>query len=255
MTLPASFLIETLDEKLVMEGEVIESKLIPPDVARHLKSRRIGRNEEVEFINGRGLRARARCEDPISLRYRVVEKKIESVFLPIIELCVPVVKQDLLTETITQATEIGVSKIQWLKCDHDQVPKNLKKPPSDRTTRVSKAAAEQCSRTWGMEISETRETIDALAADLEFTHIVADESLLLEGKIGFHGHTSVPKFLPKIRLYIGPEGGWSDRERQSFDSQNMIRLSLGSFILRVPTAVVAASFFLREQFQRSISEP
>lgn len=253
MTLPASFLIDSLDEKLVIEGEVLESKFISSEVARHLKSRRIVRGETVEFINGQGLRARLLCEDPISLRYRVTQKIIESVFLPVIELCVPVVKQELMTEVLTQATEIGVSRIQWLKCDHDQVSKSLKKPPHERSVRVSKAAAEQCSRTWTMEISEDWKTLSELMSHKEFAHIVADEALQLDGKIGFHDSAKASSLLPKLRLYIGPEGGWSANERQTFDSEGVLRLSLGSFILRVPTAVVAASFFLREHFQRSLA--
>ena len=49
-----------------------------------------------------------------------------------------------------------------------------------------------------------------------------------------------------ISFLIGPEGGFSDKERYDIlELQNVIRLSLGSRILRADTAAIAVASFLQ----------
>lgn len=45
-------------------------------------------------------------------------------------------------------------------------------------------------------------------------------------------------------ILIGPEGGWSEAEKQIFSTQEVGRLHLGKFTLRAETAAVAASIKL-----------
>ena len=45
----------------------------------------------------------------------------------------------------------------------------------------------------------------------------------------------------EILLAIGPEGGWAEDELQLFSKEGWISASLGSTILRVETAAIAAS--------------
>ena len=45
---------------------------------------------------------------------------------------------------------------------------------------------------------------------------------------------------PKLGIFIGPEGGWSDREIFLFEKRNVSVKSLGKQILRAETAAVAA---------------
>jgi 16S rRNA (uracil1498-N3)-methyltransferase len=44
-----------------------------------------------------------------------------------------------------------------------------------------------------------------------------------------------------IMLAIGPEGGWTEEELQSFQQAGWISASLGNTILRAETAAVAAT--------------
>ena len=49
-----------------------------------------------------------------------------------------------------------------------------------------------------------------------------------------------------ISFLIGPEGGFSDKERYSIlKLKNLIRLSLGSRVLRADTAAIVVASFLQ----------
>ncbi len=229
-------------------GEIVDSHLLSAEVKRHLKSRRIHRLEVVEFLNGSGTRIIAQCEDLPSFRFRIQEVKTEIALRPHIELCLPLIKHDLLAEALTQATEIGVARILWIRTEHDQVPKGLKKIPFERAQRITQAALEQCARPWSITVDEDWSSVSEILKDKSVDKIVADENLASLDKAGFTEH-HIPRFDKKVLLLIGPEGGWSQTERQAFDSSESYKLGLGNLVLRVPTAIVAACFFLRFQAQ------
>jgi RsmE family RNA methyltransferase len=48
-------------------------------------------------------------------------------------------------------------------------------------------------------------------------------------------------------LAIGPERGWSDRERKLLEDSGFLRLSLGERALRTETACVAATVLAMEK--------
>ncbi|MDR2177721.1 MAG: 16S rRNA (uracil(1498)-N(3))-methyltransferase [Treponema sp.] len=51
----------------------------------------------------------------------------------------------------------------------------------------------------------------------------------------------------KVVLAVGPERGWSDRERELFGKSGFLRLSLGERALRTETACVAAAALMLEK--------
>jgi 16S rRNA (uracil1498-N3)-methyltransferase len=51
-----------------------------------------------------------------------------------------------------------------------------------------------------------------------------------------------------VSLFIGPEGGWIDAERQEFSASGMPGASLGPSILRAETAVCAALAVLSQMW-------
>jgi len=239
-----SFFIEAHLDGGLLNGDIIGAEYFRSDLKKHLKSRRIARNEKVEFLNGSGLRIIAQCEDPQTFRYRILEIKKEAEIVPYIELCLPLIKQDLLSEALSQATEIGVSRIRWIRSEHDQVPKGLKKIPFERAERIAQAAIEQCARPWTISIDHDWTDISSLLENSEYEKVVADENLANKNFLGFSTEQSL-EISKKVLLFIGPEGGWSQNERQAFDSAKVHFLSLGNLVLRVPTAIVSAVFFLR----------
>jgi 16S rRNA (uracil1498-N3)-methyltransferase len=65
----------------------------------------------------------------------------------------------------------------------------------------------------------------------------------LEIYICEQGSTQEPEFLPdhKFGVFIGPEGGWSDSEKEQFAAKKIRHLGLGDFTLRAETAAIIAS--------------
>lgn len=238
-------MMESLRAPTVRVGDSLARDHFTKDITQHLKSRRIVRGERLEFLNGAGLRALCECEDVPSQRYRVVSVTEEPALNPRIELFIALPKGDALGETITQATEIGIAKIVFLKTEHAQIPKELTTPPLARAQRIADASCEQCSRAWRLEVQPDWTTFeDALKIDdFGTATVVADEALAEQNVLGFRDPP--PDGTTKYRLFVGPEGGWSERERQLFDGSSIHRLGLGSHILRMPTATVAAAFYLR----------
>jgi 16S rRNA (uracil1498-N3)-methyltransferase len=105
-----------------------------------------------------------------------------------------------------------------------------------RWIRIVREASEQSRRA---RLPEVVQTI-SLAAALE---TAADHRYVLEEQ-------TAPPFLlalpaqrapeDRVALLVGPEGGWTDRERETISASGWTAVSLGREILRADTAVIAA---------------
>ena len=205
---------------------------------QHMKARRLGAGEKFILLNGAGDIFTCAVIDKKLSNFTVERREESPALRPEIELCVSPPKGDDLWQLITQATEIGATSLVFVRSDHNQHPSAAKQPPADRAQRVSDAACEQCARPWLLRIDSEWRELSSLLPDSSYSHWVADEALA--------GKTDKQKVTgQKIRLYVGPEGGWSARERQIFDEAKCHRFSLGPLVLRVPTAGVAAIHHLR----------
>jgi 16S rRNA (uracil1498-N3)-methyltransferase len=149
-------------------------------------------------------------------------------------LCLALIKKDNFELVVQKATELGVTNIVPLLCEHSE-KKNLN---MDRLSKIAVEASEQSGR-----------------GDIPVIHPVSDISDLLslgvlpQQKILFHP-SGIPfeQFRavsePSVCAFVGPEGGWSDAELATFASFNILSISLGSQILRAETAAIAVSSLL-----------
>lgn len=228
-------------------GEILDSHL-DENVAQHVKVLRIKAGENLRFLDGQGLITEVTCKQ-IKPRptFAIVERKRAPALIPPLELCVSPPKGDAFRDVVAQATEIGATSIRFLRSDFGQYPAG-QPAPSDKAQRVSDSAAEQCVRAWRCEVLPGwHEALQTLA--LPGIHVVADEESAnaAQESIGFLSSApSLANLSPAapLRLYVGPEGGWSERER-TFFRDRAHSLSLGRLVLRVPTAAVAGLHWLR----------
>jgi RsmE family RNA methyltransferase len=72
--------------------------------------------------------------------------------------------------------------------------------------------------------------------------LISMDNIRPEGSIYSQSGTSRPAVLA-----IGPERGWSDRERDLFEDAGFLRLSMGKRALRTETACVAAAALMMEK--------
>ncbi len=154
-------------------------------------------------------------------------------------LCMALIKKDNFELVVQKATELGVSHIVPILCEHSE-KKNVRR---DRLQKIIVEASEQSGR------GDIPEICDATTIAL-----ILQAGQLPQEKIVFHpaGKEAGLSFeqwrasttAMSVAVFIGPEGGFSDKEIAQFKTFNIPVLSLGTQILRAETAGIAVASLL-----------
>ncbi len=163
-------------------------------------------------------------------------KKENSVLRKNIWLCVALIKKDNFELVVQKATELGVTNIIPVLCEHSE----KKKVNMERLKKITVEAAEQSGR-----------------GDIPKVHLatkiqdIFDSGILPQEKIVLHTEDgmTLEKYKSStnqasIAVFVGPEGGFSPKEMAMFKSYNLNVVSLGPQILRAETASIAISSLL-----------
>lgn len=135
-------------------------------------------------------------------------------------------KKDKNDWILQKCTELGVSHFIPLLADRsEKTGFNL-----ERAEKIIIEAAEQCGRS---DIPNVREPMHVQTALNEFKD-------KLQMFICEQDANGAELELDQAGVWIGPEGGWSDKEKEMFQAENMPHLNLHDFTLRAETACVAA---------------
>jgi len=127
-------------------------------------------------------------------------------------------------KTLPSLNEMGVSKISFVYCDFSQKNFKLK---LDRLQKILINSCQQCGRSDLMEIEILNSSDEFFKKYPDFIALDFNGKLLECNQ----------NFQFKNPIFIGPEGGFSEREKEKF--KEIIRLK--SFILRSETAACAIS--------------
>ncbi len=135
-----------------------------------------------------------------------------------------------------KATELGVGRIQPVMTDFTQVSR----VNTDRMAANAIEAAEQTGRTTIPSIDQPISLQNLLEDWPEGCHIIfCDEDYA--GTASFAFHKQVASLQGPAAILIGPEGGFSPRERDMIRGHKAaVPVSLGQNILRADTAMLAA---------------
>ena len=135
-----------------------------------------------------------------------------------------------------KATELGVGRIQPVMTDFTQVSR----VNTDRMAANAIEAAEQTGRTTIPSIDQPISLQNFLEDWPEGCHIIfCDEDYA--GTASFAFHKQVASLQGPAAILIGPEGGFSPRERDMIRGHKAaVPVSLGQNILRADTAMLAA---------------
>ena len=228
--------------RLFVEADLVKGATLSLDKEQahylgHVMRRSAG--DRLEIFNGR--------TDSFIAELTVISRKSASVQL--VELCSDFktspdlwflfapVKRTRLDFMVQKATELGVRHIQPVNTDYCQVSRvNL-----DRLSANAVEAAEQTGRLDVPSVGPFVSLYQLLAEWPADRHLIfCDEALSAD-------HQSNPlaqlrsKPITKAGLLIGPEGGFSDTERDQIRQIASVRpISLGPRILRSDTAALAA---------------
>jgi 16S rRNA (uracil1498-N3)-methyltransferase len=155
-----------------------------------------------------------------------------------ITLVLAIFKFDRMEWAIEKCTELGVSRIVPVisrRTDSHLAVASAKRV--ERWQRIARQASEQSRRTTPPEILPPIRFADALtgAAALRIVLAESEERTLLRDVLKSNASAAA------IILAVGPEGGWTEDELQSFRQAGWISASLGNTILRAETAAIAAT--------------
>lgn len=177
----------------------------------------------------------ARCS-PVGKR--AVEARVERHLhpreeVPDLWLCFAPVKKAALDWLVEKATELGAARLVPVITDRTIVDR----VNGDRMRAIATEAAEQCGRTALPNIMPPVK-LAALLADWP-----ADRALLFADEAGGADAAAAVRAAPAPAAWlIGPEGGFTDRERTLILAHPATRrVSLGPRILRAETAALAAA--------------
>mgnify|MGYP001296608151 CR=1 FL=1 len=160
-------------------------------------------------------------------------KKIERTFNPTnIELAICLVKKSSMDTIFQKATELGVNRIIPLISERSEV----KELNYDRAKKITIEATEQSNQLFPPEIVK----VDKLNNFLEKFN---SENKILFADINSQNNLRIKKLKKDkmLTVLIGPEGDFSQKERDLILSKNnVIPFSLSKNILRTDTAVISA---------------
>ncbi len=164
-----------------------------------------------------------------------------------VTLLLAVFKFDRMEWAIEKATELGVERIAPVVARRTE--KHLAQAAAarvERWRRIAREAAQQSRRSGTVVIEDPRPLKDAAAVAPEELRILLAErerAATLRDAINWKGSSNAESGgweSRRIRLAVGPEGGWTAEEETLFAKEGWKAATLGPRILRAETAAIAA---------------
>ena len=154
-----------------------------------------------------------------------------------------ILKGNKMDGIISQATQLGVSGIFPVVSERTQIRSTAK---VDRWNKIARESTKQCGRVTPPLVSEPADLQRSLEARSE-----SDMKIILyENQSDLLGDYMNSKCRPvrAINIFIGPEGGFSEREITMAEEKGYTALGLGERILRAETAAVASLALLQFRY-------
>lgn len=223
-----------------------QATIIDRDDIKHIKNvLRLKIGDELTILNGEG-----KVYNGIitSLRRDSIDVKLgEPTFYPsslrVITLIQSLPKDRKMEYIIRGGTEMGVRRIIPLITS-----RSIPSPPGRsrllRWRRVAKAAAQLSGRPYIPMIDEGKSIEEVLKERFDLALVLYEEERrrMLRDVLG-----SLDPDPVKIGLFVGPEGGFTQKEIDLLKTHGVLPCSLGEFILRVEVvSLVALSIILYE---------
>jgi 16S rRNA (uracil1498-N3)-methyltransferase len=218
---------------------------LPDDEAHHVSHvLRLTAGASVRVFDGRGLEWHARVETLGRAGVTVaIGESVDPVREPPVRvtLAIGLLKGDQMDAVVRDATMLGVAAIVPLISAHVATSWSASRLGSarERWRRVAVASVRQCGRAVVPEIRPAR-SFDELLTDVDGDAIVmsVEPSATIDTSSGADARSSTrPR---SALLYVGPEGGWSEREVARALQAGARLLHLGPRTLRAETAPVVA---------------
>jgi 16S rRNA (uracil1498-N3)-methyltransferase len=195
------------------------------DEQHHARVVRVRDGEEVEVFNGRGGSfAAAYSENGLQLLTAVPDREARTA----IHLAMSIINLDKFDIVLQKATELGVRSIIPLVTDRVEIRAERYRGKAERWRKIVFEAVKQSGRS-AIPIVEEPQPFDE-AVKRDGAKIVFDADL----------ETAAQPLTNAATLFIGPEGGWSERELQLAQERGCAFERLGIRRLRAETAAIVS---------------
>ena len=205
---------------------------------------RIGQEFDI-VADGEVRRGRVTAIDQSRVEFELGEAILSPAALPV-TLALSIFKFDRMEWAIEKCTELGAARIVPVIARRTEshlaaaAPKRVQ-----RWQRIAREAAEQSRRSSPPEVSSPIKLKEAVTLPGSSRIVLAEveEQVMLKDALQ-------PRSFGHIVLAVGPEGGWTDAELQSFREAGWMWASLGGTILRAETAAIAALAVVLAELQK-----
>ncbi len=154
-----------------------------------------------------------------------------------------ILKGNRMDGIISQATQLGVSGISPVISERTQVRSTSK---IDRWNKIARESTKQCGRATPPVVSQPIDFQDSFGireqSEMKIILYENQDEMLRDYL------RSLTKSVNSINVYIGPEGGFSEKEVALAEENGYTALGLGKRILRAETASVVSLALLQSHF-------
>ncbi len=164
--------------------------------------------------------------DVISVEHDVGETKTD------LTLFLSVIKEDRFEFAVQKATELGVNRIIPVYSAFTQRGGNLN---IERLNKIAISACEQCGRSRVPKIENSIE-FDELVKHAKNSYLIFPWEREMHGRL----RDAIDKSQKAISVFIGPEGGITQSEKDTLTDAGAKSVTLGTRILRAETAAITA---------------
>ena len=229
-------------EASLRPGETVR---LDPENAHYLtRVMRLKAGEALRCFDGAGREHAARLADATgrSCFIEIAEElRIAQEPSPRLHLAQAWLKGQAMDSVIQKATELGVTDIWLIEAMRSNVKIDAKRAAGrlQHWRGVARSATEQSERLFLPRLHDPRR-LEALLNEPPCERLI-----LLDP-----GAAALPGVLPheSLALLVGPEGGWTDQERQLCEAAGAHRHGLGELVLRAETAPIAALAAVRQSW-------
>lgn len=213
------------------------SVILPAEAHRHVVNvLRLREQDNLVLFNGQGSEFPAIITDIEKKQTTVhVENEIRPVTTsPLeIELAISLIKNDKLDFAVQKAVELGVHKIAPLNTDRTTIKLDKKRELKRHThwQGIIQSACEQCGQNTLPQLGEVQTIAEWLSSSDNPGIIFEPAARLSLKELDIHN---------KLRIIIGPEGGFTEAELEQVKQHNFKCVRLGPRVLRAETAAITA---------------
>ena len=175
--------------------------------------------------------------------FRTLEKLEPEAARVQVTLCAALIKFDHFEWMLEKTTELGASEIvPVIATRTDRGLDKAAEKRVERWRRIGLEASQQARRQFLPEIHDAVPFRTAVKQEARYRYVLDEVA----------GGASLLAALPSLRtaedtvaMMIGPEGGWTDAEREQFVAAGWTRVTMGATVLRAETAAIAALSVIR----------